>query len=227
MSRGSRPPPNKPFNGTSCTRYDNGYVRNKVVFTVIGDDLQIVFCATYAPKKTAVEFYIANINRYTALDTIRDINNFCSSVGVKATGEWGRHFEEGVHEVWRWLDLPLGYIAPITRKWERRPMTRRIVAFTDPETRITWKTPEFNGDRAEFALKDGVCGLDHCDKDWNEIFTEFDGVTTLDQFKAASEKAQSYYHSCLGSEVHPIEEYTVAGINIIRDSMGKAIELHY
>lgn len=115
----------------------------------------------------------------------------------------------------------------ITVGKDKTTMTRRIVAFTDPKTGKTYKTPEFNGDKTEYETLMGGKSADGCTADWDEIFKVFDGVTTLAQFKAASKRAQGYYHSFLGDEVLPIEEYTVAGINITNDSMGKAIELHY
>ena len=117
MGRYSKQPPNKPFNGTSCTRYDSGYERNKVEFTVLGEDLQIRFCATLAPKRTTVDFYIVGFRKLTAVTAIRDITKFCVTEGVITSGEWGRHFEDGVHEIWKALELPFGYVKPITRMW--------------------------------------------------------------------------------------------------------------
>jgi hypothetical protein len=90
--------------------------------------------------------------------------------------------------------------------------------------RKTYKTPEFNGDRAEYSQY-GNC-LDSCDADWGVIFKEFENVNSLEDFKEANKRAQGYYHSVLGDEVLPVEEYTCAGKNICENSMGKAIELH-
>jgi hypothetical protein len=87
-----------------------------------------------------------------------------------------------------------------------------------------YKTPEFNGDLAEFTMFNKR--TDICDANWDVIFKEFNNIANLADFKAASERAQGYYHSFLGDEVLPVEEYTCAGVNIIRNSMGKAIELH-
>jgi len=115
-------------------------------------------------------------------------------------------------------------------------MTRRIVAFTDKETGVTYKTPEFNGDRAE-QIQFGL--MVSCRSNWREIFAEFEGVSTLEEFKAASERAQRHwqpvsifspYVSIPASEeleVLPIEEYKCAGQSIISGSTGRAIELHY
>ena len=110
MNKRPKPRPNKPFDGVSCTRYDNGYVRNKVIFTVSGEDLQIRFCAGFAPKRSAVDFFIKEYRQYSALEVIRDINDFHVTEGEKATGEWGRHFEDGILEIWNKLDLPFGWM---------------------------------------------------------------------------------------------------------------------
>ena len=84
-------------------------------------------------------------------------------------------------------------------------MTRRKVYYFDTKTKKLYSTPEFNGDKSEFNLfsKRG----DSCDKDFNEILKEFENIKTLEEFKSASDKAQSYYHSgFVGTEVLPIEE---------------------
>lgn len=104
-------------------------------------------------------------------------------------------------------------------------MTRKIVVFTDVFTGITYRTPEFNGDRSEFLLFHGESSCDSCDADWDEIFKEFDGVDGLERFKDANIRAQQYYHSFLGDEILPVEEFRCAGKNIISESMGKAIWL--
>lgn len=83
-------------------------------------------------------------------------------------------------------------------------MTRREIYFFDKESNKLYVTPEFNGDKEEFALfrKHG----DSCDKNWNEIIKEFENIKTLEDFKVASDKAQSYYHSFLGGNILPIKE---------------------
>jgi hypothetical protein len=108
-------------------------------------------------------------------------------------------------------------------------MTRRIVAFTCPETGKTYKTPEFNGDKSEFIQfgKNIPGENDGCSADWENIFNEFTNVKNLNNFIKANAAAQSYYWSQFGNETLPILEYTIAGINIVRDSQGKAIWLKY
>lgn len=83
-------------------------------------------------------------------------------------------------------------------------MTRREIYFYDKNSLKLYVTPEFNGDKEEFDLfkKHG----DSCDKNWDEIIKEFENVKTLDEFKIASNKAQSYYHSFLGDSILPIKE---------------------
>ena len=73
-------------------------------------------------------------------------------------------------------------------------MTRRIVAYTDPITGKTYKTPEFNGDKSELLRRKS---LDSCDMDWPDIMELFSTVTTLDIFIGANEKAQQFYHPFL------------------------------
>lgn len=104
-------------------------------------------------------------------------------------------------------------------------MTRRIVTFADPATRKTYKTPEFNGDRAEFIQFMGNEAA--CDADWGDIFKEFGNVESLKDFVEANKRAQKYYYSPYGDEVLPIEEFGCAGAGIVRKCTGKAIDLHY
>jgi hypothetical protein len=114
MPKFPKQPPNRPFDGEKCVRYNYGYIRNKVVFTIIGNDLHIRFLIT-CRKKNPIDFCVSDFADYTAVEVISRINEFNVTPGVTTTGEWGRHFEDGVIEIWRALDLPLGWIAPITR----------------------------------------------------------------------------------------------------------------
>jgi len=82
-------------------------------------------------------------------------------------------------------------------------MTRRHVVFYDPDKNKLHMTPEFNGDKSEFALIGA--GTDSCDKDWDEIIQCFQNVKTLSQFKEANRMAQSFYRSFLGDEELPVE----------------------
>ncbi|GHU75349.1 hypothetical protein FACS189461_1450 [Spirochaetia bacterium] len=72
-------------------------------------------------------------------------------------------------------------------------MTRRTIIFLD-ESGNVYITPEFNGDKSEFE-KFG--SQDSCNQDWAEIEAVFWDVKTLEKFRAASEKAQGFYHSNL------------------------------
>ena len=73
-------------------------------------------------------------------------------------------------------------------------MTRRRIAFIDPQTQQIYCTPEFNGDKTEFLRMGSV---DSCNSDWPDIFGLFNTVKTLDEFIAANERAQGFYHSFL------------------------------
>jgi len=117
MLRFSKSPPNIPFDGITCTRYDVGYVYSKIVFTVVDNsDLHILFCERRAPKKTARVFYIKNFWKYTALEAIDQFHSFNMTPETLITaGAWGRHFEAGMFEVWHGLGLPLGYVEPLLR----------------------------------------------------------------------------------------------------------------
>ena len=120
MPKYLKPRPNVPFDGITCARYDVDRIKNKVVFTVLGEtDLWVQFCSGYAPKKTQIDFYIDNFKSYTALEVIREINSFNATKGTKTFGDWGNHFEDGVLEIWRALDLPFGWVAPITRPYKK------------------------------------------------------------------------------------------------------------
>jgi hypothetical protein len=72
-------------------------------------------------------------------------------------------------------------------------MTRRTIIFIDESANV-YITPEFNGDKSEFE-KFG--SSDSCDHDWAEIEAVFRGINTLEEFKAANEKVQGFYHSSL------------------------------
>jgi hypothetical protein len=80
-------------------------------------------------------------------------------------------------------------------------MTRRYLVFYDEKTGCFYSTPEFNGDKSE---TDAFSSQDSCDKDWPDIVREFDGVDTLEGFKAASVKARSYYHTFPGDYTLPV-----------------------
>lgn len=84
-------------------------------------------------------------------------------------------------------------------------MTRRRLYYFDKLSKKLYCTPEFNGDKKEFDLfsKRG----DYCDKNFDEILKEFEGIKSLQEFENASNKAQSYYHSGLvGINILPIDE---------------------
>lgn len=114
MPKIQRPRPNIPFDGKTAVRYDNDYYLNKVVFSVLGGvDLWIRFCNGRAPKKTEHNFFVDSFRTYTAVEVIQNINDFNATSGTNTQGEWGRHFEDGVLEIWHTLRIPLGWVKPI------------------------------------------------------------------------------------------------------------------
>jgi hypothetical protein len=90
-------------------------------------------------------------------------------------------------------------------------MTRRRIAFIDPQTQQIYCTPEFNGDKSEFEK---IESSDRCDKDWPDIFNLFRQVKTLDEFITANKNAQSFYHSFLDN-AYPKPVETVQEVSFL------------
>ena len=108
--------PNIPFDGKTCVRYDGGYIYNKVVFTVLGgQDLWIRVCSGSAPKKTAFDFFVDNFKSYTAVEVMYNISQFNAMPGTRTDDDWGRHFEDGVLEIWHALNLDFGWTRPLKK----------------------------------------------------------------------------------------------------------------
>jgi hypothetical protein len=113
---------NTPFNGTTSIRYDDGYIYNKIVFTVVdGKNLSIRFCQSRAPKKYTLDYYIEDFRSLSALDVINNITRFVITPNLtESDGEtMGRHFEDGVLEIWHKLGLSMGFIAGQSRLWRK------------------------------------------------------------------------------------------------------------
>ena len=107
-------------------------------------------------------------------------------------------------------------------------MTRRTVIFTDMDGN-KYASPEFNGDKSEFILF--LKNHDACDADWPDIFKEFDGVTTLQEFKDASKRAQLHYRSFINNaelerELLPVCRIDGADINSGMVESGNTILLN-
>jgi hypothetical protein len=110
--------PNVPFNGVTATRYDNEYTLNKVTFTILGDsDLWVHFCCARKPKKLRLDFFVDNFASYTAIEIIQNINDFNAVPGTKTSGDWGRHFNDGILEIYRALGLAFGWQTALSRLW--------------------------------------------------------------------------------------------------------------
>jgi hypothetical protein len=107
MPRYPKPQPNKPFDGATSVRYCTDCRLNKVKFTVLEDcDLWIQFCWGRRPYVTAVDFYIDNFKAYAAFEIIQNIASFGAMRKAVFADDWGRHFEDGVLEIWHALGLP-------------------------------------------------------------------------------------------------------------------------
>lgn len=90
-------------------------------------------------------------------------------------------------------------------------MTRRYVIFIDSDGAV-YRSPEFNGDKAELAR---MGSADHCDKAWREIERElFAPVRDYRSFRSAVMMAQQLYHSFLGDE-HPTLPQRIAGVEAV------------
>jgi len=88
-------------------------------------------------------------------------------------------------------------------------MTRRNIILKLRNGKL-YVTPEFNGDKKEFELRESLTdikSMDNYSKNWEEVLQDFEGITTLEQFKNASEQAQNYGKSFLGYiDILPVEE---------------------
>lgn len=88
-------------------------------------------------------------------------------------------------------------------------MTRRNIVLKTKDGKL-YVTPEFNGDKREYELKEtslGVKSVDSYSKNWEEVLKDFEGITTLEEFERASKQAQEYGTSFLGYiDILPVEE---------------------
>lgn len=73
-------------------------------------------------------------------------------------------------------------------------MTRRLFIFVDNKERKLYVSPEFNGDKSEYAQRDGA--LDTCDLAAEDLFRLFE-VKTFSDFQKACAEAQQCFHSYL------------------------------
>ena len=101
-------------------------------------------------------------------------------------------------------------------------MTRRKIVFYDDDAGSFYSTPEFNGDKTEM---EAMRSDDSCDKDWADILKEFEGVKTLNEFKAVSEKAQRYYHSSIAKHIQIIPVEKTGIVHIGAKEIGKNLWL--
>ena len=99
-----------------------------------------------------------------------------------------------------------------------KSIKRRIVVFSDPQTNTPYRSPAFKGDRMELAMS----RLESCDKDWPDILTLFDNVTTLKGFVFAVERALSNYQS-VGAIKPTEDEVRVVPVKFLNDSLANEI----
>ena len=91
-------------------------------------------------------------------------------------------------------------------------MTRRLFIFVDNKERKLYVSPEFNGDKSEYAQRDGA--LDTCDLAAEDLFRLFE-VKTCSDFQKACAEAQQCFHSYLdrpnsAKELLPVTEIDVS-----------------
>ena len=91
-------------------------------------------------------------------------------------------------------------------------MTRRLFIFVDNKERKLYVSPEFNGDKSEYAQRDGA--LDTCDLAAEDLFRLFE-VKTFSDFQKACAEAQQCFHSSLdrpnsAKELLPVTEIEVS-----------------
>ena len=91
-------------------------------------------------------------------------------------------------------------------------MTRRIFIYVDNKEQKLYATPEFNGDKLEYARRGAA--LDSCDLTEEELFRLFE-VKTFSDFQKACAEAQRRFHSFLDSpnsskELLPVTEMEIS-----------------
>lgn len=86
---------------SGMTKKDSGYRFSSTTFVVIDDTLYVRFKGYKEKSKYLV---LNNMSSFTANQVIQSIPNM------------GRHFEDGIHQVWHDLGLPLGYVVSIFRR---------------------------------------------------------------------------------------------------------------
>ena len=91
-------------------------------------------------------------------------------------------------------------------------MTRRMFIYVDNKERKLYSSPEFNGDKLEYARRGAA--LDSCDLTEDELFRLFE-VKTFSDFQLACAEALRNFHSFLDSpnstkELLPVTEVEVS-----------------
>lgn len=92
-----------PFKGTSSIKYNNNCIYNKILFNVVGNDLVVSFMRFNERKPRVEPIILSNFKQTTVTDILSQYP------------EMGRHFEDGIFEIWKFFGLNFGYTTKIIR----------------------------------------------------------------------------------------------------------------
>lgn len=81
------------------SKFDSGYLYTRIDFYVAGEDLFVKLSGRYMPTRWN---RVSHFKQYTALE-------------VMAFVDWGRHWEDGIQELYHKLDIDLGYTYKLLR----------------------------------------------------------------------------------------------------------------
>ena len=99
--RGKKWKPHIDFNGTIGTYYGMGFFFNKIIFTVSNDTLLIKW---YMGNKFIQKTSVTEFRKYTAIEIINRYERHTEN-----------HFCDGIYDIWKFYDLPFGYVPRILR----------------------------------------------------------------------------------------------------------------
>lgn len=94
-----------PFNGYDSLKRSKSQRPNKIIFSVDDNDLIIKF---YETNKLFATNLIKDFRELTALDVFKLYDY-----------QTGRHFDDGIFEIWDYYHLPFGYMKKIFKETDR------------------------------------------------------------------------------------------------------------
>ena len=101
---------NKPFNGTEGVYVGRRYLYSKMKFNIVGDDIKVTASGYLLKNRTIL---IEDFKRKTLLEALEEIQ------AVTHDNEGlGRHFENGLRDVYHWFDLDFGYMSKFLKPFE-------------------------------------------------------------------------------------------------------------